>query len=325
MDLRSISRFLAVAELGSLNKAAQRLNLSQPALSKSIQLLEYSLGVPLLDRGPRGITLTSFGETVFDHARRIAAETRKMESDIEAIRTLGSGEINVGAPLGPDSRTLAFAILRLVTEARRITVNIANGTRSDLIRPLLLGDLDFLIATLFDPEDLPGDIDQRELYLDSMILAVRSDHPLLDGHSVELSELAHYPWVVLTGNRDLEGVLRNLVGVEFNRSVLRSGSPMFVKNVLQKSEFIGLVRQDAIRLELESGSLVEVDLSSQLDIHQLVPPQKVGLIFRSDVSIPVASQALIREIVAATNAGEMGLPKPEASSPAKTTRRQPAA
>ncbi|MDK1372935.1 MULTISPECIES: LysR family transcriptional regulator [unclassified Sinorhizobium] len=309
MDLRSVNRFLAVAELGSLNKAAQRLNLSQPALSKSIQMLEYAFGVPLLDRGPRGITLTSFGEAVFDHARRIAAEMRKMESDIKALRTLGSGEINVGAPLGPDSRTLAFAILRLVTDDRRLTINIANGTRSDLIRPLLLGDLDFLIATLFEPEDLPPDVEQSELYLDSMILVVRAGHPMLDGHQIELNELTQYPWVVLTGNRDLEGALRKLVGTEFNKSVLRSGSPMFVKNILQKSEFIGLVRQDAVRIELETGSLVEIDISAQLDIHELVPPQKVGLIFRSDVSIPVASQALIQEITAATRANSGALTK----------------
>jgi DNA-binding transcriptional LysR family regulator len=300
MDLRTISRFLAVAELGSLNKAAQRLNLSQPALSKSIQLLEMALGVPLLDRGPRGITLTSFGETVFEHARRISAETRKMESDIEAIRTLGSGEINVGAPLGPDSRTLAFAILRLVTDNRRITINIANGTRSDLIRPLLLGDLDFLIATLFEPEDTPPDIEQSELYLDSMILAVRAGHPILHEHDIELLELVNYPWVVLSGNRDLEGALRKLVDVEFKKSLLRSGSPMFVKNILQRSDFIGLVRQDSVRIELESGTLVEIDISAKVDLAAMVPPQKVGLIFRSDVSIPMASQALIKEIIQAT-------------------------
>lgn len=300
MDLRSISRFLAVAELGSLNKAAQRLNLSQPALSKSIQLLEYAFGVPLLDRGPRGITLTSFGKTVFDHARRISAEMRKMESDIEAIRTLGSGEINVGAPLGPDSRTLAFAILRLVTDNRRITINIANGTRSDLIRPLLLGDLDFLIATLFDPDDMPPDIEQSELYLDSMVLVVRAGHPIFDGGQLELEELVRYPWVVLTGNRDLEGALRKLIEVEFKKSLLRSGSPMFVKNILLRSDFIGLVRQDSVRMELEGGTLVEIDVSDKVNLQELVPPQKVGLIFRSDVSIPMASQALIQEIIHAT-------------------------
>jgi DNA-binding transcriptional LysR family regulator len=301
MDLRSVNRFLAVAELGSLNKAATRLNLSQPALSKSIQMLEYGLGVPLLDRSPRGIALTSFGDCVFDHARRISAEIRKMEADIEAIRTLSSGEINVGAPLGPDSRTLAFAILRLMTENRRITINIANGTRNDLIRPLHLGDLDFLIATLFEPDDLPPEFEQSELYLDSMTLAVGANHPILKEGAAELSTLVQYPWVLLRGNRDMETAFRNMVGHEFSKSIIRSGSPMFVRNILLRSDFIGLVRQDAISMDIENGTIVEVETAENINLLELLPPHKVGLIYRSDVSLSPASRALIAELARSTS------------------------
>ena len=301
MDIRSVDRFLAVAELGSLNKAATRLNLSQPALSKSIQQLEYGLGVPLLDRSPRGISLTSFGDCVFDHARRISAELRKMGADIEAIRTLSSGEINVGAPLGPDSRTLAFAILRMMTENRRITINIANGTRSDLIRPLLLGELDFLIATLFDPGDLPAEFEQSELYLDSMILAARADHPILNAGRRGTRNLVSYPWVVLRGNRDMEGAFRNLVGNDFDKSIIRSGSPMFVRNILLYSDFVGLVRKDAIRPDIKNGSLVEVQTAPTIDLAELLPAHKVGFIYRSDVSLSPASKALIAELKHAAN------------------------
>jgi len=297
MDIRSVKRFLAVAENGSLNKAARQLNISQPALSKSIQMLEYDLGVPLLDRSARGITLNSFGETVFEHGRRIAAELRRMESDIEAIRTLASGEINVGAPLGPDSRILAMSVVRLLSEERRFTVNVANGTRADLIRPLLLGDLDFLIATLFDPDDLPADLEQRQLYLDSMIIAVRAGHPILAASGSALGRLAEFPWMVLTGNRDVESALRSVLHIEPKRSVLRSGSPMFVKNTLMRSDLIGLVREDSVRLELEAGTVVEIDISDVADLNTLVPPLPVGLIMRTDVSMPVAGKALIEEVI----------------------------
>ncbi|HWL55227.1 MAG TPA: LysR family transcriptional regulator [Paracoccus sp. (in: a-proteobacteria)] len=297
MDIRSVKRFLAVAENGSLNKAARQLNISQPALSKSIQMLEYDLGVPLLDRSARGITLNSFGETVFEHGRRIAAELRRMESDIEAIRTLASGEINVGAPLGPDSRILAMSVVRLLSEERRFTVNVANGTRADLIRPLLLGDLDFLIATLFDPDDLPADLEQRQLYLDSMIIAVRAGHPILAASGSALARLAEFPWMVLTGNRDVESALRSVLHIEPKRSVLRSGSPMFVKNTLMRSDLIGLVREDSVRLELEAGTVVEIDISDVADLNTLVPPLPVGLIMRTDVSMPVAGKALIEEVI----------------------------
>lgn len=301
MDIRSVHRFLTVAELGSLNKAASHLNLSQPALSKSIQQLEYGLGVTLLDRNPRGISLTSFGECLFEHARRISAEMHKLEADIEAIRTLSSGEINVGAPLGPDSRTLALAILRLVDESRRITINISNGTRNDLIRPLQLGDLDFLIATLFEPEELPPEFTQTELYLDSSIVAVRTEHPLLQRKSVSLSDLLEFPWIVLTGNRNAESALRHRIESRLDKSILRCGSPMFVKNILLHSDFIGLVRQDAVAMQLETGLIAEIETTETADMLQLLPSHKVGLIFRSDVSLSAASRALIAEIKQITN------------------------
>lgn len=296
MDLRSVNRFLAVAELGSLNKAASRLNLSQPALSKSIQQLEYGLGVTLIDRNPRGISLTSFGECLFEHARRISAEMRKLEADIEAIRTLSSGEINVGAPLGPDSRALAFAILRLVNESRRIAVNISNGTRNDLIQPLKLGDLDFLIAILFEPEELPREFEQTELYIDRSIVAVRAEHPLLQRDAVSLADLLDFPWVMLSGNRSTEAVLHHRIESQLEKSILRSGSPMFIKNILLRSDFVGLVRQDAVGVELETGQIAELKTTETVDMLHLLPTHKVGLIFRSDVSLSAASRALIAEL-----------------------------
>lgn len=296
MNLRSVSRFLAVAELGSLNKAAHRLNLSQPALSKSIQLLEEDLGVPLIDRTPRGISLTSYGESVFEHGRRISAEVRKLETEIEAIRTLSYGEVNVGAPLGPDSRNLAISILELIRNDRRITINVSSGTRGELIRPLLLGDLDFMITTLFEPDEMPQDIEQRELYLDFMTFAARPEHPILAEADLSLPKLREYPWIALSGNRGMEGALTTLLGSGFQRSLLRSGSPMFVKNILSRSDFIGLLRHDAASIELQNGTLVELDCSGIIKLMELLPPQKVGLIFRASRSLSNASQALIAEI-----------------------------
>ena len=93
MDTRLLNRFVAVVELGSLNRAAQKLNLSQPALSKSIQALEETLGVDLMKRGPRGASVTAFGQSVYTYAKLIGAEMRKMEEEIGALRALTPWQI----------------------------------------------------------------------------------------------------------------------------------------------------------------------------------------------------------------------------------------
>ena len=77
MDQRQFERFVDVVESGSLSRTSKRLNISQPALSKSLRLLEEQLGVRLLERGPRGVRLTKFGEAFYRRARPLISEFRR--------------------------------------------------------------------------------------------------------------------------------------------------------------------------------------------------------------------------------------------------------
>jgi LysR family transcriptional regulator of gallate degradation len=325
LDLRSVSRFLAVVESGSLNKAAQRLNLSQPALAKSIQLLERSLGAPLLDRTPRGVSLTSYGKSTYDHARRIASEVRRLEREIEAIRTLAYGEISIGVPLRQTSSHLAFAVLRLLGENRRVKMNIVTGARSGLVRLMLLGDVDFLFARLLEPGELTPDIRQIKLYLDPATLVVRAGHPILRRKTLAFADLAQYSWVVSNTARDADKALRELLGSEFSQSMLRSGSPVFVKNIICGSDFVGLVQRDAVRIDLAENSLVELRLSDSRRLALLFPPQEIGIIHRSDVSVSPVSAQLIAEMERLANSEDpkakgLGCPAPSRSAKAKRKR-----
>src|SRR3569833_3421857 len=81
MDLSQLKRFVTTVEGGSLGKAAELLNSSQPGLSKSIHQLEADFGAKLLDRGPKGVTSTAFGEAVYLRAKRILAEWHHLENE----------------------------------------------------------------------------------------------------------------------------------------------------------------------------------------------------------------------------------------------------
>lgn len=135
MHLPGLDRFLAVAQAGSLNKAAEKLHISQPALTKSIQVLEDRLGVPLFVRAARGVTLTTYGKAVLMRARAIDAEMRKIGEDILALQDLASGSVNVGAPPGAGfhSSILPAVTLRLIAGDRKLSVNYTMGTREQLL------------------------------------------------------------------------------------------------------------------------------------------------------------------------------------------------
>ena len=98
MDIKQLRYFIAIAEEGSLSAAAQRVNVAQPSLSQHVLSLERDLGVKLLERSPRGVSLTQAGEVLLSHAREIVSA---LENAVEAVRRSGSepmGDVSFGLP-----------------------------------------------------------------------------------------------------------------------------------------------------------------------------------------------------------------------------------
>src|SRR3954449_4989066 len=93
MDQRQIERFVDVVESGSLTRTSRRLNISQPALSKSLRLLEEQLGTKLLERGPRGVRVTKSGGIFCQRARTITAEFRRAREDLEDMKGSTAGTV----------------------------------------------------------------------------------------------------------------------------------------------------------------------------------------------------------------------------------------
>ena len=101
MDQRQIERFVDVVESGSLTRTSRRLHISQPALSKSLRHLEEQLGAKLLERGPRGIKVTKFGDVFYRRARSIKAEFRRAREDLDNLIGSTAGQGTLGVTPGP--------------------------------------------------------------------------------------------------------------------------------------------------------------------------------------------------------------------------------
>src|ERR1044071_2451136 len=96
MELSQLRTLIHVAELGSLSKAADRLHIAQPALSRQIQLLEKELGVYLFERHGRGMIITDIGREVLEHARRVLLELESIRTVVAQDRTSFRGLVVVG-------------------------------------------------------------------------------------------------------------------------------------------------------------------------------------------------------------------------------------
>src|SRR3569833_1693579 len=104
MDLSQLKRFVTTVEGGCLGLAAELLNISQPGLSKSIHQLEADFGDRLLDRGPKGVTSTAFGEAVYLRAKRILAEWRHLENERVALFNGLVGHVRIKVTHGTGGR-----------------------------------------------------------------------------------------------------------------------------------------------------------------------------------------------------------------------------
>ena len=193
--LQDVHVLMAVVQAGSMRKAAQQLNTSQPNISKSIADLEHALGVRLLDRQRQGVEPTEYGRALLDCGIAVFDELRQGVKNIEFLADPATGEARIGgSPFL--AATLACAVIdRLSRRYPRIAVHLAVGSDPDLYRKLRDRNLDLLIARKFGPID--ERLEFESLFDDSpYLVAAGARSPWARRRRIELAELVNESWVL---------------------------------------------------------------------------------------------------------------------------------
>lgn len=263
MDMaRQFENVLAVVEKGSLGKAAEMLNVSQPALTKSIRRLEEHLGVPLFYRDARGMRPTIYGEVLHAHAQGITISIEQALREIAELRSGSEGAIRVAAGPIMTNEILAKAVRRIMRERPKLRINIhtaIGNTRNDLIA----GKYDFILA-LLPPGDPPSWLRQEPIFDDRIALIARPRHPLAQRKRVSARDLVKASWVLpVPGHyhrRRLESVFEE-EHLPVPVPTIECSSTDFIKAVVAESDHIGVVaamglnsRKDAAVCEIPLGS-----------------------------------------------------------------------
>ncbi len=193
MELRVLRYFLAVAREGSVTRAAQRLHVSQPTLSKQIKDLEGELGKKLLVRSSFSVHLTEEGLLLRRRAEEILSMVDKTEEEFKALGEISGGDIHIGAAESDSIKHLARRIKAVQTRYPRIRVHVYSGDRSDLAQRLEQGLLDF--AVLVESGDL-----SKYNYLplpdgDTWGVILRRDHPLAEREGITPEDLLEVPLI----------------------------------------------------------------------------------------------------------------------------------
>jgi DNA-binding transcriptional LysR family regulator len=243
MDLVLLRSFLAVADSGAITEAAERIGVTQPALSRRLQQLEDHLGVTLLARGRKGVQLTELGRLVHGEAQGIVARYEQMRETVASHQKLEGGTVRIGGGATAVSYILPEAIAAFQAAHPQVRFQLREAGSSEVADDVVAGRLELGVVTLPVRD---RELDLTPLATDRVILVGRHDHPLARRRVVQIHELADQAFVAFEAGSALrqiiDGKLRE-AGVEVNvvmelrsiaailRMVLTTGNLAFVSQL----------------------------------------------------------------------------------------------
>lgn len=192
MNLRQLEHFVALAETGSFSKAAARLHVTQPALSRSIQQLEQELGGPLVDRVGKRNEVTPLGKEVLTRARQISFQAVELKRAGELLASGGLGEIRIGFGAGPGAVLTVPFMRMMATTHPRTRVTVTRGPVEAQLAALRARQIDGL---LIDLRSVPPSADLQIEHVADLrgAFLCRAKHPLARHRKVTFSDVLQYP------------------------------------------------------------------------------------------------------------------------------------
>lgn len=299
MTPRRLRQFLALIEHAHFGRAAKALGVSQPALSKSIQLLEGELGVTLFDRRPEGVVLTAFGQLLREKSQRLLMAEEDLRRDIALLTGGDIGALRVALGPYPSIASGYASLARLHARHPQIKITAHVAGWREVAHQVATGAVDLGIAEI---STLQG----REEFTCELLgehegrLFCRPDHPLLSqSGSVTLAQTLDYPWVasriplrlathLLPATLGCAGAYDAVTG-DFVPAI-EIDVPMQIVKFVENSNALALGNLSTFEQELIAGDI------APLPIRDLALRTRYGFIYLKERSLPPAVEAYMREV-----------------------------
>jgi DNA-binding transcriptional LysR family regulator len=263
MNLHHLRLFAAVVEHGGFTKAAATLNLSQPAISKSLGELEKQLNLTLIDRSGRSVKLTDAGRTLYDRARELFGVERLAEQELRELRGLKRGILRVAASTTIATYLLPPVLGRFHLRHPRVRIQAASANTRTVLRMLLESRVD--VALVEGPVSHPR-VEIHPWREDELVVIAPPDHHLLRKSIVDVAVLADESFLVRepgSGTRVVSARALALRGVRLSNT-MRVGGTEAIKQGVAAGLGLAIVSRAAAADQLALGKI------AVLPVHGLV-------------------------------------------------------
>jgi DNA-binding transcriptional LysR family regulator len=298
--LRQIQYFIAVAEQGSITRAAQNLSISQSSVTEALKELETDLGVELFDRHPRGLTITHNGHQFLRHATKILSSVSDARTSFSGSKNELSGKLNIGVT----SLVAGYVLSDLLARYRRacpgVEVSAIEDNGGYLEHLLVGGELDvavMVISNLRDRMALQAEILETSPYR----LWLPMGHPLVSADIISIADIAREPLIMLTVDEIEEntGKLLSALGAR-PHVAFRTRSVEAVRSLVATGAGVALLPDLVYRPWSLEGDRIE-----SRDVSGALPVVQVGMVWRKGSSLPQAA----RDFVGIAEAMRSGRPR----------------
>ncbi|HTY88045.1 MAG TPA: LysR family transcriptional regulator [Candidatus Acidoferrum sp.] len=292
MNRNHLALFHAVAQAGGISRGAQRVRVSQPAVSKQIRELEEALGTRLLERLPRGTRLTESGRILAGYAQRLQALEQEAEAAMKEFHGLQRGRLAVGASMTIGTHLIPQAFGEFHRRYPDIELHLEIANTRTIRENLMQGVIEIgLTEGLIQGEHFDSEI----FFQDELVAIAPCGHPLLKAGPVSARRICEEPFILREEGSGTREVVERALGKRglAVQPVLSLTSPEAIKNAVVAGLGLAIISRLTIGLELRAGSLAIIPVKD-LVIHRPLHLQRL----RGRTMSPATAKFL--EILAAT-------------------------
>jgi LysR family transcriptional activator of glutamate synthase operon len=248
MDLRQLRYLVALAEELNFTRAAANEHIAQPALSQQIRRLEDELGLALVERTTRHVSLTEAGSLLVVRARRILAELEAAKAELEAVRGIDVGHVTIGAmhTMGPVDLSLALAMFH--ERHPNVGLTVREASSEEMAEMLRVDELDLAFLSVTERVESHG-LGLHQLVSEELVVLLPPDHALAEKRQVRMADLAGEPFISFrAGARLRELLFAAAREAEFEpRVTLESNESQRVRRLVSRGLGVAILpRSDAI-------------------------------------------------------------------------------
>jgi DNA-binding transcriptional LysR family regulator len=257
-----------VARQGSIRQAARVLDVSPSAVNRFVLAIEEDLGVPIFERLPKGLQLTTPGEMLLAHIRDTLRAHERMRAQVRGLSGLAQGEVTVATMATLAAGRLADLVAGFRDAYPQVSLRVLIGTRPELIETVISGRAELVLGY-----NLPQDarLHRAAEFQVKLGAVVARDHPLATRRSVRLSDCLTYPLVSADASLSLREAVENLMPAH-GRFIpaIETNSTELMKHMVRRQPHITFLNRLDVEQEIQDGDLVFLPLEGPAGRQKLV-------------------------------------------------------